>query len=421
MKELVYRSSGSNAHLVYDLTKEDQVDTVSLNMMRYNQINGIIPVQFTQSDDQRQLIFDISGKLQASTLLERQIQKQRLYKILRGIVRGMLNAEDYRLLPESIMLSRESIFVDIRTGETELLCIPLKDLPNQNVDMKEFLTKLVYDAHVDDYGYIAQLMAYLKDQTVVDLTDFEVFLDKMMQEQSTPVVDQNPPIPVKIVNDGVESKGGQQQEVAPQTQEVRPETDKGSKQEKKRSFFDKLLKGNDSKEKKEKKKSKPEKSIENDFGFAFPDQQERVIEQHTPEAVRTETERSVQERESISYGETVYISRMEDPSFPDVDLRPYLIRQDNQEKVRIDCNNFIVGRSKKEAHYRLEDPERGVGRTHAKIIYQDGQFYIADLDSANGTYLNGKKLKPFEENLLNPGAKLVFSDIVVVFSYDAMS
>lgn len=38
--------------------------------------------------------------------------------------------------------------------------------------------------------------------------------------------------------------------------------------------------------------------------------------------------------------------------------------------------------------------ERGISRRHARIIRgnDDASYYIADLDSKNGTYLNGKRL-----------------------------
>jgi pSer/pThr/pTyr-binding forkhead associated (FHA) protein len=39
--------------------------------------------------------------------------------------------------------------------------------------------------------------------------------------------------------------------------------------------------------------------------------------------------------------------------------------------------------------------EKGVSRRHAKIFRQGGEFYIEDVGSANGTFLNDKHLTPY--------------------------
>src|SRR5690606_11225637 len=38
-------------------------------------------------------------------------------------------------------------------------------------------------------------------------------------------------------------------------------------------------------------------------------------------------------------------------------------------------------------------PERQVSRYHLKILYRDGRYYLEDLDSKNGTFLNGQQVK----------------------------
>jgi pSer/pThr/pTyr-binding forkhead associated (FHA) protein len=38
----------------------------------------------------------------------------------------------------------------------------------------------------------------------------------------------------------------------------------------------------------------------------------------------------------------------------------------------------------------------GVSRLHAKLLYIDGGFYLKDMGSTNGTWLNQKRLAPYE-------------------------
>ncbi|MYC12280.1 MAG: FHA domain-containing protein [Gemmatimonadetes bacterium] len=48
--------------------------------------------------------------------------------------------------------------------------------------------------------------------------------------------------------------------------------------------------------------------------------------------------------------------------------------------------------------------DQNVSRRHARIAVQAGQFYIEDLNSRNGTFLNHHKLSPFQPMLLDYGA-----------------
>ena len=50
---------------------------------------------------------------------------------------------------------------------------------------------------------------------------------------------------------------------------------------------------------------------------------------------------------------------------------------------------FIIGRDE-EVDMPLSD--EAVSRTHSIITYENGKLYIRDLESKNGTYLNGKRI-----------------------------
>jgi pSer/pThr/pTyr-binding forkhead associated (FHA) protein len=53
-----------------------------------------------------------------------------------------------------------------------------------------------------------------------------------------------------------------------------------------------------------------------------------------------------------------------------------------------------------------------VSRRHARIFYEGGHFWIKDLDSANGSQINGKKLKL---QMLSDGDKISFGEVKAVF------
>ena len=58
--------------------------------------------------------------------------------------------------------------------------------------------------------------------------------------------------------------------------------------------------------------------------------------------------------------------------------------------------------------------EGGVSRRHARLIHEGGNWFILDLDSTNGTYVNGLELQPKTRHALNDGDNLSLGDVEVI-------
>jgi DNA-binding winged helix-turn-helix (wHTH) protein len=72
---------------------------------------------------------------------------------------------------------------------------------------------------------------------------------------------------------------------------------------------------------------------------------------------------------------------------------PVLIAREGQltgERWQIDTDEFIIGRG---ADCQIMLPERQVSRYHAKIVKEKARYTLVDLDSKNGTHLNGDQVK----------------------------
>ncbi len=63
--------------------------------------------------------------------------------------------------------------------------------------------------------------------------------------------------------------------------------------------------------------------------------------------------------------------------------------------------SIIIGRAGVSQSCDVAFPERQISRRHAEIIWQDGGYYLRDLNSKNGTYLNGQPVRdmaPLQDN-----------------------
>jgi pSer/pThr/pTyr-binding forkhead associated (FHA) protein len=55
-----------------------------------------------------------------------------------------------------------------------------------------------------------------------------------------------------------------------------------------------------------------------------------------------------------------------------------------------------------------DDPEAKVSRRHARITFNEGKYFLEDLGSTNGTFVNrGKRLSPGTRQPLNDGDEII--------------
>lgn len=91
-----------------------------------------------------------------------------------------------------------------------------------------------------------------------------------------------------------------------------------------------------------------------------------------------------------------------------VEMRPYLVigRKSSMNDRDININLAPVG-----------GLEHGVSRYHAMVLSLSGYLTVKDLNSRNGTYLNGQALLPMKEYLLRHGDRLSIAglELRVVF------
>lgn len=77
-------------------------------------------------------------------------------------------------------------------------------------------------------------------------------------------------------------------------------------------------------------------------------------------------------------------------------------------KAYILVDDFLIGRDNTKVDFRINC--LSVGKVHARILRKQNSFFVQDMESKNGTYLDNKKLKKNEEYLLPENCKLRFAE-----------
>jgi len=81
-------------------------------------------------------------------------------------------------------------------------------------------------------------------------------------------------------------------------------------------------------------------------------------------------------------------------------------------EVKLRSAETIIGR-RSGCGLRIASAE--VSRRHCRLCYQDGLLTVEDLASANGTYLNGKRVT--SRHLIRPGDRLQIGPVIFEVNY----
>lgn len=87
----------------------------------------------------------------------------------------------------------------------------------------------------------------------------------------------------------------------------------------------------------------------------------------------------------------------------------YLLEFPNKPILLLPENTYYIGRDEDNT---IPINSTFVSRKHTSIFYEKGAFYVKDLGSTNGTFLNSKKI---EKSILNDGDQIGVGDRIYVY------
>lgn len=94
---------------------------------------------------------------------------------------------------------------------------------------------------------------------------------------------------------------------------------------------------------------------------------------------------------------------------------PYLLgeRDGVVDRISIDSPEFTVGRLEGLADFICKS--RAVGKVHARIISRDGLYFLVDLNSRNGTFINGVRIESNKDYEIRSNDRISFANTCYTF------
>lgn len=91
----------------------------------------------------------------------------------------------------------------------------------------------------------------------------------------------------------------------------------------------------------------------------------------------------------------------------------YGLEKKNKYHIDLTRAPFTIGKLEGAVDMVLND--QSISRMHAKIVRQSGKYYLQDLNSTNGSFHNGLRLKPNERVEISPGDEIGFGRLKFIY------
>ena len=375
-------------------------------MLKENELKTLLTFYTMDVNGKTQFWYDISSKQSIKDYLEQNpISFELLIRIFAAIMVAFEEVAKYLLRTEHILLSAETIYVSRQEGQEVYLCYypgdqdgkcGLSDFMNHIIGVLDYadddLTRLCYSLYemtLDEHTTIGDLYEYIQENLPEDYIQASNMPrgnyagnNCALQKEEHIYAEGDEHI------DSVENVATYDDMEEPADEEVaQREFDFGGNvieeifnriRSKGLEIYDMIM----SWQKDKKDRMEDNKPLENDL----------IIE---PEPVECEPTVFLGAKSNKVYGSLRYIGN------------------EKESDYIIDSNIFRIGT------HGANDAclnSQTVSRHHAKINEIDNHFYIQDLNSTNGTFLNDIMLNYSQSYELNPGDRITFADVPYIFS-----
>ena len=351
--EIRYKRDLNSNYMI--LSEEGSVnDHYEVRMITENRIYGVLPCVCQKYEEKSEYYYEITGRQSMQLLFERKkLDYKSLKTFLRELERILEASKEYLLNPDHFLLTPESVYIQSHSDRVYLCYYPGydKNIRESFLDLAEYLLGKLdkNDTEGIEFGYDLYQKALEPNFSLLEI--LHEHTDK--QKKILPMVVESEEISVQ--QDMLEKTGSW------------------------KSFF-------------KKKSRKPQ------------------LEDYVAEA------------DQIESGSILFLKEQEPPKeCYDINEGTSCLQKKKREGLLLKCRdtdypdfevlheNFLIGKKKDSVDGCL--PVSTISRIHARITFQGSCYFLEDLNSTNGTWVDHIQLNPYELFMLKDGMRVTFASV----------
>lgn len=426
--EYGYESNSSYSYLVLKLDSEVKLLNYQTEIISQNPNTAFVPFHIRREDDNTSIYYNITSKISLAQYLERKIlSKKELLDLLKNITKNLMMHSNYLLDLSSFIIDGDFIYINPATAEVSLTYIPVPVNRDTIKVYSDFLKDLtVNSANIDNSAkdnYLQVILNYLKSDSFC-LSDFNRLLLDLRDSGNSYNYER------KAKNEGSIEEISISNEIISK-EKAYEGTKKNTNPRSimltnlfiaaaailclfiiKKKTGDiismagvliiaaaldilamRMIMRNSLKEKEERRNAGSHDMIKRQY---------RRIQEEGYGKVSSSAD-VVKAHDTVLISE---ISSEDAPYFESIGEPPI-------QRIIINKGKFMIGRFANMADYVVQD--RTVGKLHAEVSEREGRYFIKDLNSKNGTYVNDARIPSNKEWEIKSNDRIRFSNFEYVF------
>ncbi|MCI8416964.1 MAG: FHA domain-containing protein [Lachnospiraceae bacterium] len=364
--KLEFKRELDHNYLVLEEEQAEPVKSFEIYMLEENRIPGLLHCTMQGVNQQQRFYYEVTSKQSLDLLLERKrLSYMDLVHILKGIQTAISGAREYLLDVNHLMMRPEYMYLNLDLDLPEFCYFPYYERPvrEQFFELAEYLLGKLdrQDRSGVELGYEIYKMASEENCSIEEILRLQ---GKRPEERSG-------------AGENIRLSWEKPQEPAG-FKIAEPSNSYGMEQKKKQAKKAAFWK---------RRKKEPEPSL------LLVDKGGSFLEQPPSE----------EQEWAAPRGETSLLSEGQERKLVLYSMNPAV------EPLSVIGEHFLIGKKKDAVDGYINHPT--VSRIHARIEKREQGYYVTDLNSTNGTYLNARLLEPSETAQLRIGDVVRFADI----------
>lgn len=429
-----YQNDLHHSYMVFKMLPEDEIIEYQIRMIQENPTGQLLSLHKKRIDNDIYFFFDITSKTSLNQLLKHmKINKHKFLSILKSLIRSIGLGRQYLLQGGSFILNGDHIYIDPASLELSIAYLPIEAVTDLNQDVKALLMELlIYKTSFESPAegeFVYELLSMIKSESFsLNQLDKAIFNIALQEEQRNNLI--SAPKQDKV------QKGSEPREanikfksnlnyfilvlsqlffatVAVlisrylyfQTEKFEASTLIGIAtilialdiltiwlirvKYKFVSIEESLIKKTEKLNKQLTPRKHRGRNKNNRYGGA----QSTGLKEYVDVQVYMDPKDF---ETSVMLEETPKLACL------------IGCGDNSQEKIFIDKSSFIIGRVKSQSDYISLNG--AVGKLHAEITNKEGTFFMKDLNSRNGTFINGERIVSNVEHSIQNNDRIAFAN-----------